>query len=282
MSSLGSRLAICFVLLALAGTPSRAQNTETPKSTEGPLPSAPAHPKTLTNGSIIRMVSAGLSDDLILQAIAAQPGQYTTDADSLVDLKDSNVSERVITAMLNKGRKRLTPETATASEDPPPPQVSEVSEIGAFYKDRNGSWQPLQTEVVHIKSGGWLKSTATHGIIKQDRNGHLNGRESKLPLQAPIEILVYAPTGVDIAEYNFLRFRIHSDNREFRSVTGGVFHSSSGAERDEVPFHPVQAGARTWRFTVDRSVGGGEYGILPPGTGNITNGGKIYTFAITE
>jgi hypothetical protein len=29
-------------------------------------------------------------------------------------------------------------------------------------------------------------------------------------------------------------------------------------------------------------VPGGEYGLLPPGTGNVTNGGKIYTFAIVE
>ena len=250
-----------------------------PQPTEGPLPAPSPHARTLTNSSIIRMVSAGLSDDLILQAIAEQPGQYTTDADSLIGLKDANVSERVITAMMNKGRKRLTQDSASAQQAPP---ISEVSEIGAYYKDRNGAWQPLQTEVVHIKSGGWLKSTATHGIIKQDRNGHLNGRESKLSLQAPIEILIYAPPSVDIAEYDLLRFRVHSDNREFRSITGGVFHSTSGAQRDEVEFHSEKAGPRTWRFTVDASVGGGEYGILPPGTGNITNGGKIYTFAITE
>ncbi|HMG03330.1 MAG TPA: hypothetical protein VK596_09375 [Edaphobacter sp.] len=276
------RLAIGLLLLVPCATLTLAQSPEPSQQTEGPLPSAPAKAKTLDNNSILRMVSAGLSDDLILAAIAAQPGQYSTDADSLVDLKDSNVSERVITAMINKGRKRLTSETASASEDPPAAPVSEVSEIGAYYKDRSGTWQPLQTEVVHIKSGGWLKSTATHGIIKQDRNGHLNGRESKLPLQAPVEILVYAAPSVDIAEYDFLRFRIHSDNREFRALTGGVFHSTGGAQRDEVSFHPVKAGPRAWRFTVDQSTGGGEYGILPPGTGNVTNGGKIYTFAITE
>ena len=37
-----------------------------------------------------------------------------------------------------------------------------------------------------------------------------------------------------------------------------------------------------YQFTVDDKVGGGEFGILPPGTGNVTNGGKIYTFAIIE
>ncbi|MEG9436917.1 hypothetical protein JAO29_12195 [Edaphobacter sp. HDX4] len=276
-----SRLMTGLLFFALSGLACFAQNAEPPQPAEGPMVTSPAHAKTLTNDSIVRMVGAGLSDDLILQAIAAQPGQYKTDADALIDLKDANVSERVITAMINKGRKRLTTET-TAQEDPAPPPISEVSEIGAYYKDRSGAWQPLQTEVVHIKSGGWLKSTATHGIIKEDRNGHLNGRESKLALQAPIEILIYAAPSVDIAEYDFLRFRVHSDNREFRSLTGGVFHSTGGADRDEVPFHAVKAGARTWRFTVGAAVGGGEYGILPPGTGNVTNGGKIYTFAITE
>jgi len=275
-------LANLFAVFLIGGMPSLAQTAEPPQPAEGPIAAAaPSMAKILNNGSIIRMVGAGLSDDLVLQAIASQPGQYTTDADSLVDLKDAGVSERVISAMMNKGRKRLTPEGNTA-EDPPPAPISEVSEIGAYYKDRNGAWQPLETEVVHIKSGGWLKSTATHGIIREDRNGHLKGRESKLALQAPIEILIYAPTGVDIAEYDFLRFRINSDNREFRVMTGGVFHSSSGADRDEVEFHAKKAGQHAWRFTIDRNVGGGEFGILPPGTGNATNGGKIYTFAITE
>jgi hypothetical protein len=216
---------LLLLLLPLAGLTQSA-----PQPAEGPLTATSSHLKTLNNNSIIHMVSAGLSDDLILQAIAAQPGQYTTDADSLIDLKTANISERVITAMISKGRKRLAPDPATSQQQGPPP-VSEVSEIGAYYKDRDGTWQPLQTEVVHIKSGGWLKSTATHGIIKQDRNGHLNGRESKLALQAPVEILIYAPPSVDIAEYDLLRFRVHSDNREFRSLTGGVFHSSSGAQR---------------------------------------------------
>ena len=275
-------LANLLAVLLLSAAPLFAQTAEPPQPAEGPMAApAPSMAKILNNGSIMRMVGAGLSDDLVLQAITSQPGQYTTDADSLVELKKAGVSERVISAMMNKGRKRLTPEGNTA-EDPPPAPISEVSEIGAYYKDRKGAWQPLETEVVHIKSGGWLKSTATHGIIREDRNGHLKGRESKLALQAPIEILIYAPIGVDIAEYDFLRFRINSDNREFRVMTGGVFHSSSGADRDEVEFHATKAGQHAWRFTIDRNVGGGEFGILPPFFFNDTATTEIYTFAITE
>jgi hypothetical protein len=248
---------------------------DAPQMTDGPQAAPPTVAATMNNDSVIRMAKAGLGDDLILQTINTQPGHYATDADSLVALKSAGLSDRIITAMVNKSRKLLT-----ATEKPI--ELSDVNEIGVYYKDRTGKWTLIEPEIVHIKSGGWIKSTATHGIIKEDHNGHLYGRESKLALQAPIEILIYMPDGVAINEYEFLRFRINSDNREFRILTGGVFHSTGGADRDEVKFNPVRTAPRTYQFTVDHSVGGGEFGILPAGSGNVTNGGKIYTFAITE
>ena len=239
----------------------------------GPLPAPKL--KAMTNDSVVRMAKAGLSDDLIVQTISAQPGQYATDADSLVALKQAGVSDRAIAAMINKGRIQIT-------GTPAPVVLSDVNEIGVYYKDRDGKWQPIGPEIVHIKSGGFIKSTVTDGIIKQDRNGHVNGRESKLLLPRPIEFLVYTPDGVDITEYALLRFRLNSDSREFRVLTGGVFHSTGGADRDDVPFKPVKTAPHTYQFTLGMDTPGAEYGILPPGTGNVTNGGKIYTFAISE
>ena len=122
----------------------------------------------------------------------------------------------------------------------------------------------------------------THGIIKEDRNGHINGRESKLLLPRPIEIPGLHARRRRRDEYDLLRFRLNSDSREFRVLTGGVFHSTGGADRDEVPFKPVKTAPHTYQFTLVQSLPGAEYGILPPGTGNVTNGGKIYTFAISE
>jgi hypothetical protein len=242
---------------------------------DGPLPASRMAPARMSNDSVIRMAKAGLSDELIVQTIGSQPGQYTTDADSLVALKQAGISERVIAAMINKSRIRLTGTEA-------PIVLSDVNEIGVYYKDRNGKWQPIEPEIVHIKSGGFLKSTATHNIIKEDKNGHVNGRESKLLLPRPIEFLIYTPDGVDVAEYDLLRFRLNSTSREFRVLTGGVFHQTGGADRDEVPFKPVKTAPHTYQFTLDMETPGAEYGILPPGTGNVTNGGKIYTFAISE
>jgi hypothetical protein len=270
-----TRYAVLTAVVALAVTfaPPTAR-AQAPTLTEGPLAAPVTAPKEMTNDSVIRMVKAGLSDDLIAQTISTQPGKYTTDADSLVALKQAGVSDRVITAMVNKSRVRLT--------GADPVVLSDVNEIGVYYKDRNGKWQPIEPEIVHIKSGGFLKSTATHGIIKEDKNGHVNGRESKLLLPRPIEFLIYTPDGVDISEYDLLRFRLNSNSREFRVLTGGVIHSSGGADRDEVKFTAKKTAHHTYEFTLGPETPGAEYGILPPGTGNVTNGGKIYTFAISE
>jgi len=221
------------------------------------------------------MVKAGLNDELILQTIESQPGQYTTDADALVALKEAGVSDRIIAGMVNKSRIKITGNET-------PIVLSDVNEIGVYYKDHQGRWQAIESEVVHIKSGGFIKSTVTHGIIKEDRNGHVNGRESKLLLPRPVEFLIYTPDGVDAGEYSLVKFRLNSDSREFRIFTGGIIHSSDAGARDEVPFKAVRTAPHTYQFTLGPDTYGAEYGILPPGSGNIRNGGKIYTFAVTE
>lgn len=270
-----SRTRIFFVLLICLFAPALLHAQD---DSGGPLPTPKAASAKMTNDSVVKLSKAGLSDDLIVQSIEAQPTEFSTDADSLVALKTAGVSDRVIQAMVNKARIRLT-----GSEPVPAPiALSDVNEIGVYYKDKNGKWQEIDPEIVHIKSGGWIKSTVTNNVIKQDENGHLNGRESKLLLPRPIDFLVYAADGVDIAEYDLVAFRLGSNSREFRIKTGGVFHSTSGDDRDRIEFHPHKVAPHTWEFTLGMDTPGAEYGILPPGTANPANGGKIYTFAISE
>ena len=242
----------------------------------GTTPSRPSEPALMTNDTVLRMHTAGLGDELILQTIATQPGRYRTLPDDLISLKQAGLSETVIAAMANKTRRSLTRPNASVVE------LSPVNEIGVYYKDSRGAWIPMESEAVHIKSGGFIKSHITNGIIREDRNGVVSGKEAKLLLPRPTEFLIYTADGVEGSEYDLLRFRLNSKDREFRTLTGGIFHSTSGAQRDEQPFQPKRIATHTYTFTVPRETPGGEYGILPPGTGNITNGGKIYTFAMSE
>lgn len=269
----------CTILLSLNAS---AQHTsESPQILEGPqtpgtAPAKPAEPALMNNEAVLRMHHAGLSEDLIVQTITAQPGRYDTGPDDLIALKQADLSDTVLHAMSAKARRQITGNPVT------PFELSPVNEIGVYYKDSNGRWTLMDSEIVHIKSGGFIKSTLTNGIIKQDRNGVVNGREAKLLLPRPMEFLIYSADGVTASEYDVLRFRLNSKDREFRTLTGGIIHSTGGAQRDEVHFTPVRIAPHTYTFTLPRETPGGEYGILPPGTGNVTNGGKIYTFATSE
>jgi hypothetical protein len=104
-------------------------------------------------------------------------------------------------------------------------------------------------------------------------------------VKTPVEILVYAPEGVAITEYQLLRLRQKQDHREFRTVTGGVLHQSGGATRDLVPFEGKKIAPRTWVVLLP-NIGAGEYGFLAPGAVSSQHAsaqlGKMYSFRLLE
>ena len=236
--------------------------------------------QALTNDAIVRMSKAGLSDDLILQTINTQPVSFSTSASDLVLLKQAGLSDRVIGAMLSP---HLT--SAGAAKDAAATNMDGVDEIGVYYKDRSGKWVQMSPEIINFKSGGFLKSVATNGIVKQDQNGHLDGETAKLQVTKPVEILIYTPEGTAPNEYQLLKLRVSKNTREFRSSTGGVFHTSTGATRDSIDIAPTKVAPRRYSFTLDAATPPGEYGVLPPGavsTANAASGGKLYTFRVLE
>ena len=236
---------------------------------------------TLTNDSIVKMLKAGLSEDIVLSSIHSQPGKYSTGADDLIALKSAGVSDKIIAAMMNGGG-GASPTAAAAPAAAAGGAI--VGEIGVYFK-KNDQWADLNPEVVNFKTGGVLKGIATAGIMKGDINGHVEGAKSPNRIASPVDLLVYTPDGVAITEYQLLRLRDCKDCREFRTVTGGVMHVSGGATRDLVPFENKKLAPRTYEIILP-TLGAGEYGLLPPASGDATAStgrvGKIYSFSILE
>jgi hypothetical protein len=257
---------------------------------------------SLTNDAVIKMVKAGLGEDIIVSTIKTQPAQFATSADDLIALKKAGVSDRILSAMLDRGNAPAAPAAsgnplvaaapapvgaaapAPAAAGPaalPPPVVSEV---GVYY-NKSGVWADLMPEIVNSKTGGTLKKIGTVGIVKGDVNGHVNRLHSPNELKVPIEILVYTAEGVAITEYQLLQLHEQKDSREFRTATGGVLHSSGGATRDLMPFEGKKVAPRTYLITL-QSLPSGEYGLLPPvGTesaGQSGRIGKIYSFRVVQ
>lgn len=241
--------------------------------------------QAMNNDSVIKLVKAGLSEDLIVSTINGSPAAYDTSADGLIALKSAGASDKVVAAIVARAAgpapaPAAAPAATSASSLPPG-----IDEIGVYYKNKSGQWVSLDPEVVNFKSGGFLKTLATDGIVKGDLNGHVPGGHAKISVTFPVQFAVYAPEGTAITEYQLVRYRAHSDSREFRSMTGGVFHSSGGAQRDLVEFKSDKIAPRLYQITLDSAMGKGEYGLLPPGSYTSTNmasGGKIYSVSILE
>jgi hypothetical protein len=71
--------------------------------------------QSLNNDAVIKLAKAGLSDDLIVSTVAAQPGTYDTSPDGLIALKTAGVSDKIVAAMVAKA--------AAPTPAPAPPPV---------------------------------------------------------------------------------------------------------------------------------------------------------------
>lgn len=233
--------------------------------------------QALTNESVMKMAKAGLSENVIVSMIQSQPGDYTVTPDAMIALKNAGVTEKELAAMAVKG---------TTAAAPAAPHASEYAglDIGVYYKI-NGQWTIVPTERVNWKTGGFLKSLATDGIVKGDVNGRLKGSASQTKLFTPLVFLVKAPDGMEATDFQLVHLHEKKHAREFRTVTGGVFHSSGGSSRDAVQFQQKQIARRTYEVTFSAPLPPGEYAFLAPGfTGSSASGstGKAYTFHLTE
>ena len=233
----------------------------------------------LNNESIDKMVKAGLGEDVIVSMIQSQPGRYNLTPDAIMSLKTDGVSDKVLAAMVTKGG------TPTA-QGPAPANTAAFDDFDlGVYRMVKNEWTILPSEQVNWKTGGVLKTIATDGIVKGDVNGHIKGAHSQTKVTGPLQFLVKTQDGEEATDFQLVRLHQKSDAREFRTMTGGVFHASGGASRDAVTFEQKRVAKHTYEITLPVTLPPGEYAFLAPGrTQSTTSGatGKAYTFHFIE
>ena len=89
----------------------------------------------LNNAAVIKMVKAGLSDDLIITTISLMPGSYDASPEGLIALKSAGASDKVVGAIVAKAAAAAPPPPAPAPmpapEPPPPPPPPPMPSIPA-------------------------------------------------------------------------------------------------------------------------------------------------------
>jgi uncharacterized SAM-binding protein YcdF (DUF218 family) len=248
----------------------------------------------LNNDSVIKMAKAGLSDDVIITSIQSSPGVYDTSTDALVALKKARISDKVVSAIIVKSAGGGPAGAQSASPAGPPAPAGFgatglsavpacVDSVGIYYQDPGGAWQEVPAEVVNFKNAGALKHFATVGIVKEDMNGDVAGNRSRLTLKFPASFILFVPDCTSPAEYQVFRLHVNTDNREFRTVTGGVVHTEGGAAQAAVDFSPKKLAPRVYSDQRRSRSRKGRIRILPPQDASsgksMASSGKIYTFS---
>ena len=126
----------------------------------------------LTNAEIVKLCKAGLGDDIVIAKIeGAGKTAFALDTDSLIQLKQSGVSQPVISAMLRKGSGRTTTATTTVvatapagttqQDDPPSFEASDGTRGMVIAASRFNATGFGPIKMVHLEIAGFSSNTRT-------------------------------------------------------------------------------------------------------------------------
>ncbi len=79
------------------------------------LISASAQQSSNNNDSVVKMVKAGMSDDIVISTIDSQPAHFALDSTDLIALKQAGVSDKVMAAMIAKNNPAATTAAGSTS-----------------------------------------------------------------------------------------------------------------------------------------------------------------------
>lgn len=245
--------------------------------------------KALTIDDVIKLSKAGLGDDVIIGKLKKSGQAFDLTPDQMIQLKKAGVSDKVVQVMLDptKGDPAPPAPAVVPAAGKPAVDPNLPDEVGVYFKKQSDTtWNEVLPEVINWKTGGVMKGIASYGVVKGDINGHIQGKSSNNIASTITEFLIVVPEGVAITEYQLLHLHQNSDNREFRSTTGGVFHASGGATRDAMPFDSKKVAPHRYVVEIPATMKAGEYGFMPPGAVASQNAagstGKLYSFKIIE
>ena len=267
--------------------------------------------QTMNNDSIIKLVKAGLSDDLIVNTINASPGSYVATVDGLIALKTAGASDKVVSAIVLKASGG-TPSPAASVAAPGqaagnPDDPTAAHEAGIYiYIDSApaGSKMTMLEPSVYSqgKTGGVYASAMTYGIAKMKikavlRGAHANARVSD---PQPVFYFYFEEQGAGLShasapfggtstpnEYTLLKFDIKGETRETVVGKANAFGASGGTDDKAITnFTYTKLRPGVYKVMLNAALQPGEYGfissagqgIVSPYAGVATSSSRVFDF----
>jgi hypothetical protein len=276
--------------------------------------------QALNNDAVIKLVKAGMSDDLIITTINAQSGAFDVSTDGLIALKSAGASDKVVAAIVLKAAAAPPstpvapspptppvaptppiPPTPPVAPAPPPPPVAPtppappvaevpalpdgITGVGVYYQDKSGAWTAIPPEIVSAKLGGFeMNPLHPKDTGSRTTNGHISGVRAQTGITLPATVAVYVPEGRSIADYRLIRLQIKSNERIFPITSGTATSDNDELDKNAVGFSSEKIAPRVYQLMLSAHLGKGEYGMLPPKPRDASEGKnwKIYCLSVSE
>jgi hypothetical protein len=199
---------------------------------------------TLTNSVIIKMTKSKLGDDLIIKRVNSSPTKFDVSTDGLIQLKDNNVSEKVLNAMISRQEesdKKLTRhKTVTDGSN------SLFPESGIYFK-KDKDYVPLDATLVTSKNSGGSGCLYIYGIKKKLYMSQIEGSEANYQLGTSPEFY-----------FNFDPGKRGLNQAQSGNFMDGVFGTSQAASPNEFKLIKLDASQGRREYVSGTAKANGE------------------------
>jgi hypothetical protein len=302
------------LLLSVVVWPVMAQQSATggaQQSAKAPVATQKA--EGLTVDGVIALVGAGLPDDVIIARLRKENKSFDLTTEQLIRLKNANVSGGVMQVMLDPkaeikpavapstpapaqpvvvsvpglpiissvrsaGASGATPAPGTeAKGDPNDPTSSHDSGIYLMTKDHDGKAQMVILERASYqgsKSGGYLASAMTYGIVKAKTKAAISGPHANIRVAetSPVFYFYFDDKQAGLGktyfgvgnlsnpnQFSLLKLEVTKQGRESTVGQFSALGSSSGTDaKATIPFKSERIRPGLYKVTVE-GLKSGEY-----------------------
>jgi hypothetical protein len=263
--------------------------------------------QTLNNDSVIKLVKAGLSEDLIISMISTSPGAYDASADGIVALKASGASDKIVATVIVKAS---TPSTSSApAAGTPPPVVSadpddpaSKHDVGVYLvsTDHEGKRKMIfidRAGEAGVKTANVAGMAFSYGIAKAKLKAEIPGAHAPTRARDTRPIFyMYFPEmsglgsfgGTDMIsspnQFSLLSLEEKKERRETQIAKMGFASQNVGAdEKKQIMFASERIRSGMYKVTPKQDLKAGEYAFImaTQGAGRATGTTVvIYDFGI--
>ena len=182
---------------------------------------------TITNADVIKLLEAGMPEEVVLEAIASGQASFDTSSKALIALKKKGATPKVLTAMLQAGDKKPAA-TATAA--------APAAKAAAGYNPEEVTVVVEgQPSIMQYRIAQHRTAARALGFGGMASYATLSGTQAQRRLAGTPEFIISVPRNAQAADYLTLaNFAVRNNGTREVMTGGGYMSYSSGINKSRV------------------------------------------------